>query len=185
VPGKTGYFNWHVQYLCDQLQELAERVFRNEIRKHDLIINVPPGSTKTTICTLLYPAWIWTRMPSAKIICVSISNDLAEKFSGRTRTVLQSSLYRTAFPHVQLERRAKGRLWTTAGGERQAFGVMSNVTGQHAHFIILDDLINPATALSDNALAATNDWLDTTISTRQIITDKVLTPTILIILETV
>jgi hypothetical protein len=62
VPGKTGYFNWHVQYLCDQLQELAERVFRNEIRKHDLIINVPPGSTKTTICTLLYPAWIWTRM---------------------------------------------------------------------------------------------------------------------------
>jgi len=43
VPGTAGYFNWHVKYLCDQLQLVAERVFRNEARSHDLIINVPPG----------------------------------------------------------------------------------------------------------------------------------------------
>ena len=177
---KRGYFNWHVQYICDQLQDIAEGVFRNEKRKHDLIINVPPGSTKSTICSLLYPAWIFTRMPSAKIICVSVSNDLAEKFSRQTRTILQSELYRQAFPYVQLERKAKTRLWTTEGGNRQSFGVMSEVVGQHAHFIIIDDLISPTTVLSDKGIAAANEWLDTTISTRKIITDKVLTPTILI-----
>jgi hypothetical protein len=169
-----------VRYLCDQLQKLAERVFRNEARKHDLIINVPPGSTKTTICSIMYPAWIFTRMPSARILCASINNDLAERFSAKTRTVLTSEPYRKSFPFVQLERRTRTRLWTTAGGERQSFGVMSNVTGQHAHFIIIDDPINPMMALSDKALAATNEWMDTTISTRRIITDKVLTPTILI-----
>ena len=178
--GKTGYFNWHVKYLCDQLQILAERVFNNEARKYDLIINVPPGSTKTTICSIMFPAWIFSRMPSARIICASINNDLAERFSTKTRMILTSELYRKSFPEVQLERRTRTRLWTTEGGERQSFGLTGNVTGQHAHFIIVDDPINPMMALNDKALAATNEWMDTTISTRRIITDKVLTPTILI-----
>ena len=96
VPGTTGYFNWHVKYLCDELQKLAEGVFRNETRKYDLIINVPPGSTKTTICSIMFPAWIFTRMPSARIICASVSNDLAEKFSTKTKTILNSELYRSS-----------------------------------------------------------------------------------------
>ncbi len=180
VPTNTGYFNWHVKYLCDQLQILAERVFRNEERKYDLIINVPPGSTKTTICSIMFPAWVWTRMPSARIICASYNQELAEKFSKHTRTIVESELYRTAFPHVRLERRAKSRLWTTEGGERQSFGVMSNVTGQHAHLIVIDDPINPGMAMSDKGLATVNEWMDTTISTRRIITDNVLTPTVMI-----
>ena len=83
-PGTPGFFNWHVQYICDELQKIAERVFNNEERLHDLIINVPPGSTKTTICSIMFPAWVFTRMPSARIICASISNDLAERFSTKT-----------------------------------------------------------------------------------------------------
>ena len=42
-------FNWHVRYLCDQLQTIAERVFRNEARTQDLIINIPPGATKCEV----------------------------------------------------------------------------------------------------------------------------------------
>ena len=173
-------FNWHVRYLCDQLQNIAERVFRNEARTHDLIINVPPGSTKSSVCSIMFPCWIWTRMPSARIICASYNNDIAERFSVKTRTVINSELYRKSFPYVQLERRAKTRLWNTEGGERQSFGVLGNVTGQHAHFIIIDDPINPQLSSSDKGLAMVNEWMDTTISTRKIITDKVLTPTVLI-----
>jgi predicted phage terminase large subunit-like protein len=169
-----------VKYLRDELQKIAERVFRNEARKYDLIINVPPGSTKSTICSLLFHAWIFSRMPSARIICASVNNDLAERFSNKTRTVLNSELYRRSFPEVRLERKTRTRLWTTVGGERQSFRVMSNVTGQHAHFIIIDDPINPSMSMSDKGLAVVNDWMDTTISTRRIITDKVVTPTILI-----
>jgi hypothetical protein len=54
------------------------------------------------------------------------------------------------------------------------------VTGEHAHFIILDDIINPVIAMSDKALASSNEWMDTTISTRKIITNKVLTSTLMI-----
>jgi len=162
------------------MQMLAERVFRNEEKQYDLIINVSPGSTKTTICTIMFPAWIWTRMPSARIICASVAQSLADKFSGKTRQIVDSELYRTAFPYVRLTRRARHRLWTTEGGEREAVGVGSNVTGQHAHFIIIDDPINPGQSMSDKGLAVVNEWMDSTISTRRIITDKALTPTILI-----
>ena len=48
VPEEPVY-NWHIKYLCDEIQEMAERVFRGERKKHDLIINIAPGSTKSTI----------------------------------------------------------------------------------------------------------------------------------------
>ena len=92
VPDNKGYFNWHIKYLCNEMQKIAERVLNNEARLHDLIINVPPGSTKSTICSVMFPAWIWTRMPSARIICVSQSNELSERFSKVTRTLLKSEL---------------------------------------------------------------------------------------------
>jgi len=180
VPRTPAHFNWHVKYICDQLQHIAERVFLGEEKQHDLIINVPPQSTKSTICSIMYPAWIWSQMPSARIICASISNDLSEKFSKKTRMMVESELYRLSFPNVRLERRARSRLWTTAGGERDSFGLGGNVTGQHAHFIIIDDPVNPTTAKNDKARTATNEWMDTIISTRRIITDRLLTPTVLI-----
>ena len=180
VPDNKGYFNWHIKYLCNEMQKLAERVCNNEARLHDLIINVPPGSTKSTICSVMFPAWIWTRMPSARVICVSQSNELSERFSKVTRTLLKSELYRRCFPEVKLERKARGRLFTTEGGERQCFGLGSFVTGQHAHFIIIDDLIDPTIARSDKGRTTAIDWMNSTISTRRIVTDKLLTPTILI-----
>ena len=96
--------------------------------------------------------------------CASGNNDLAERFSAKTRTVLTSELYRKNFPYVQLERKSKTRLWNIASGERQSFDVMSNVTGQHAHFIIIDDPINPAMSMPDKGLAAVNEWMDATIN---------------------
>ena len=97
----------------------------------------------------------------------------------KTRALVNSELYQLSFPYVKLERKTKTRLGTTEGGERRSYGTNSNVTGEHAHFILLDDLINPVMALSDKALAATNEWMDTTISSRQIVTDRVLTATLL------
>src|ERR1700743_507208 len=58
--------NWHIKYLCQELQKEAELVFLGEPKSHDLVINVPPGSSKSTICSQAFPAWVWTRMPSAK-----------------------------------------------------------------------------------------------------------------------
>ena len=53
--------NWHIETLCNELQIMAERVANNEPRLYDRIINVPPGTSKTSICSVMFPVWCWTR----------------------------------------------------------------------------------------------------------------------------
>ncbi len=84
VIADTPVWNWHIPYLCGRLQRVAERVFEGKKREKNLVINIPPGTTKSTICSVMYPAWIWTRMPHARIIGASysllpVASDLSRK----------------------------------------------------------------------------------------------------------
>ena len=45
-------WNWHMEFLCDELQASAERVFRGEKCPYDTVINIPPGTSKSTICSV-------------------------------------------------------------------------------------------------------------------------------------
>jgi len=46
VSAHTFQPNWHIEYLCQELEKIAMRVGEKLPREYDLIINVPPGSTK-------------------------------------------------------------------------------------------------------------------------------------------
>jgi hypothetical protein len=63
VISEDPIYNWHIEYLCDELQKVVERVIRREAKLHDVLINIPPGTTKTTIATIMLPAWAWTIDP--------------------------------------------------------------------------------------------------------------------------
>jgi len=173
-------WNWHIPYLCNELQVIAERVFAGTPKEYDLIINVPPGSTKSTICSIMFPAWVWTRMPSARTICGSHTAPLSLDLSRRCRMVITSEKYRNLFPEVELadDQSAKGYYVTKANGGRLATMVGGAVTGFHAHFILIDDPLDPKGAASDADLKTANDWMRETLPTRKV--DKALTPTILI-----
>ena len=70
-------WNWHIQYLCKVLQTVSERVFKREPKLYDLIVNVPPGTSKSSIISVFHPVWVWTRDPSIHSICSSYSYDLS------------------------------------------------------------------------------------------------------------
>ncbi len=63
--------NWHIKYLCDQLQEVYETWARLETQP-DVLINVPPGTSKSTTVTQLFPAWLWLKQPHIRIISSSV-----------------------------------------------------------------------------------------------------------------
>ncbi len=172
--------NWHVRLMCDELQDMAERVFKKIPRKHDIIINVPPGSTKSTICSQMFPAWVWTRMPSARFICVSYAHQIALKDSIKSRDIVTSEKYQRCFPDIRLrlDENMKELFSNTKKGFRLAAGVGGSITGMHANFLIIDDPINPVQAHSDAELRAVNHWMESTISSRKV--DKEVTVTILI-----
>lgn len=190
-------WNWHIKYLCDELQAVAERVFKRLPKEYDLIINIPPGTTKSTICSQMFPAWVWTRMPEARIISGSYEHSLALTFSRRSRDVVESEKYQAAFRFkkengkakpssdktaepvtMKGDQNAKGFYENVYGGDRKAVGAGGNITGSHGHFIIVDDPLNPKQSVSEAGLKEINSWMDETLPSRKV--DKDVTPTILI-----
>lgn len=173
--------NWHIEYLCDELQQIAERVFENENNPYDLIINVPPGSTKSTIISIMFPAWIMARKPSMRIICVSHTDTLVLDLSRKSRDVVKSEKYAALFPNVKLrdDQDTKGYWATTAGGFRFSCTVGGKTpTGFHAHFILVDDPIDPKKALSTAELKDANSYMGQTLSSRKV--DKNVTATVVV-----
>lgn len=173
------HFNWHVEFLCNELQEIAERVLAGHPNEYDLVINIPPGSTKSTICSQMFPAWVWTKMPWAQFICVSYAHAIALKDSIRTRDIIQSDLYQKCFDlDLREDQNTKGLFVNTKKGFRLSAGTGGAITGFHAHFLIVDDPLNPEEAFSEAELLNVNRWMQSTLPTRKVNKEK--TPTILI-----
>ena len=173
-------FNWHIPYLCKGLQVVAERVFRSEPKKYDVVVNISPGTTKSTIVSVMYPAWIWTRMPSAQIISGSYAHTVSMDMSVKSRQIIESDKYQRLFPELRLSeyQNTKHYYANTKKGWRYAAGVGGAVTGKHAHFLLVDDPLNPLEAASKAGLKKANDWISKTLLSRKV--DKSVTPTIMI-----
>ena len=56
ITQETPRWNWHIEYLCGILQDATGRVERGEVRPYDLLCNISPGTTKSTIFSVM---WRW------------------------------------------------------------------------------------------------------------------------------
>jgi predicted phage terminase large subunit-like protein len=181
-------WNWHVEYLCNELQEVAERVFAGKPKDYDLIINISPASTKSTIASVAFPAWTWTRMQTARHICGSHAFDLGMDLSRKCRDIIATQdrvdskpSFSACFPEIELrdDQNTKGYFANTKGGMRKSVTVGGkSPVGFHAHFLIIDDPIDPQKVLSEAEIKKANTWMNETLPSRKV--DKTLTPTILI-----
>lgn len=182
VPGAgTLIENWHMQYLADELQEVAERIFKNQRKKYDLLINVAPGTSKSTITSILFPAWFWTRMPCGRMLTASHTDSLVLDLSNKSRTVIKSELYRTLFPDVEFSdtQDSKEYFTNTAGGDRKTCTVGGKTPmGSHSHVSIIDDPLDPQTVLSEVETKTAAEFVNNIITTR--VVDKEVSVRILV-----
>lgn len=181
IIAETFVYNWHIEFLANEMQRVAERVFEGLPRLYDLVINISPGTTKSTIATIMFPAWVWTRMPTARFICASYASSLSMQHSLKGRDLVWSDRYRAYYPGIVLreDQATKTLFMNTQGGLRFSTGVGSAVvTGMHGHFLLVDDPLNPNEAASELELRAANRWMSETLPTRKV--DKEVCPTILI-----
>lgn len=173
-------WNWHIEYLCNVLQEVVERIARREPKKEDIIINIPPGTTKSTICTVMLPAWCWVIDGRIRALTASYSSSLSTDHSVKSRDIIRSDRFKTLFSDIEIKQDQdnKTHYKNNKGGERYATSVGGSITGFHAHILIVDDPLNPKEAASEADRKTANDFMDVTLSTRKV--DKNITPTILI-----
>lgn len=173
-------FNWHIEYLCDELQYLNSFVVERKPKPYDLIINIPPGTTKSTIISQMYNAWVWTIDPSQRFISSSYSHGLSLSQSIKTRDIILSDKYLEYFPEIRLksDQQSKSDFWNTLGGQRFTTSTGGTVTGVHAHQILVDDPVNPKQSASTVERNNANDFVLSTLGSRKV--DKEVTPMILI-----
>lgn len=171
--------NWHIEYLCNQLQEVYETWARKEAQP-DVLINVPPGTSKSTTVTQLFPAWLWLKQPSIRIISSSYSASLSVGHGIKTRDCLRSDKFLRLFPgwiEGKGDEDGKTAYRNTKGGQRYTTSTGGAVTGVHADFLIFDDPLKPDQASSAAGLASAKKHLET-MSTRK--TDKARSVTLMV-----
>lgn len=173
-------WNWHMQILCDEIQACDERVFKREHKLWDLLVNVPPGTSKTLILSVLSTAWEFARMPSIKVFVGSFSDAAVAGIADQIKLVMKSEKYQQWFPEVVIrsDRDSLHNFKTSQNGEFYAFTVGGTLTSKHADILKIDDPLNPKQAASEAELKSTNDFMRLTLPTRKV--DKAVTPTYLI-----
>lgn len=178
VPDTPLVDNWHIKWLCDLAQEHLELVVERKPKKHDIIINIPPGTSKSTIISVMFPVYCWVRKPSLKIITASYGSALSLENADKSRMLLKSDKFIKFFPEVRIMKEAdtKSNYKTTAGGTRFVTSVEGSVIGMHGDILIWDDPIKAEDANSDTKMNSANYWLDKSFSTRK--TDKKISLTI-------
>lgn len=142
-PATPLVWNWHMDAICDHL----EAVTRGDINR--LLINVPPGTSKSSLVNIFWPAWEWGTMPHLKVISASHGADLATRDTRKMRMLLESDWFQSMWPiKLSYDQNQKTYFENNATGFRQANAV-SGMTGRRGDRVIWDDPHSVEGALSD------------------------------------
>jgi phage uncharacterized protein (putative large terminase), C-terminal domain len=171
----------HMSIMCNEIERVYKLVFERRHKEHDLIINIPPGTSKTTICSIMATCWAFANMPSIRILITSFSDDAVISIADKVKLILNSDKYKNLFGWVEIRKDVnnKHNLKTTKNGEFYASSVNGTITSKHFDILGVDDPINPKDIDSRSAITnITTKFFARTLPTRKV--DKAVTPLILI-----
>ena len=165
--------NWNLDAIAEHLEAVAD-VDESGDGVRRLIINVPPRTTKTNICSIAFPAWVWAQREKGpnsgahvKFIYVSYNETLSREHSIACRRLVKSEWYQERWPHVKITDDVDNlsKFETTAGGSRTITSIGSRVTGRGCDIIVIDDP-NATNDLSESKLKEVTDYFDNTLRSR-------------------
>ena len=152
----------HIKIISDKLKDMEE----GKIKR--LMVFLPPRSSKSVICSKLFPAWYIGRNPSHEILTVSHSDQLSSDFGRSVRDIVNTEEFQKIFRgvHLRSDVRAAGKWKTNQNGTYYAAGVRSQIAGRGAHMAILDDVMSEEDAFSDAGRRYIKEWYPAGLRTR-------------------
>jgi predicted phage terminase large subunit-like protein len=166
--------NWHHVLISD----VVERVIAGELK--NVVINVPPGSSKTELVAINLMARGLALNPRARFIHISYSDDLALLNSETSREIVRSQEYQELWPLKIADDADSKKRWNVLVDGKKAGGVYAvslggQITGFRAgHMaegwqgaIIIDDPLKVEDAYSKPNRDKANRKLVSTVKSRK------------------
>lgn len=136
--------------ICEHLEAVTDG------RINRLLINVPPGSSKSLLVSVLWPAWEWgpRGRRSLSYLSTAFKDDPVTRDIRKCRDLIMSDWYKALWPEVRLTRAGETSFANSDKGTREgsAFG---SLTSLRANRLIVDDPHSTKTAESDTERAGT------------------------------
>ena len=152
---------WHFGALCEHLQAVLARQIRT------LLINIPPGMSKSVTACVLWPAYAWVEDPNLRMLCGSFDIGLVHRDAGYTLDLLRTAWFRERWGDILSPGpQATGWLTTKAQGWRIGISKGGKGTGHHPDIRNIDDADKP-NDVTPVTLEETRKWMAEVIQMRQ------------------
>ena len=169
-PGRL-LWNWHIDAVSEHLQAVTA----GQIRQ--LLILVPPGTMKSLLSAVMWPAWEWGPggKPETKWIYASYGRSLALKSAKQHRELVLSDWYQKRWGNVCAIDRTNSRLLgifdNRQKGMRFSTAVGGEATGRHGDRLVFDDLVKAQdasgrAAFEPHAVEKANEFWTKTMASR-------------------
>lgn len=172
LPGTPFTDGWHVQQICNHAQAVSTHTTTGVPHIRNLVVNVPPGSTKSISIAVCWPAFVWgpDKQPSKKWMFYCFDHGLSIQNARKCRELIESDWFQARWP-LQLIDKAEGLYRNEHHGWRYSDSVRGKGTGRHADIIVVDDPMKPAGAQDAQGIKRTElefvkNWWEGTMSTR-------------------
>ena len=149
--------------LLGSIHKEILRWWQREEAKTAQLLLLPRGHMKSKLVAYRAAWWI-TKNPDTTVMYLSATSDLAEAQLYQIKQILDSPIYRRYWPEMTNVEEGKREKWNVAEiavdhpkrkaeGVRdstcKAVGVNANFTGFHADIVILDDMVVPKNAYTE------------------------------------
>jgi predicted phage terminase large subunit-like protein len=134
-PSTELKWGWPLDTICEWLTDVTEG------RRRRILMNVPPGSMKSLLTCVIWPAWEWgpRGLASNRFLATAHKQDLAVRDNTKCRRLIQSEWFQRLWP-VSLvgDQNSKLKFENGSTGFREAMAFTS-MTGSRGDRVILDD----------------------------------------------
>lgn len=135
-PKRKFYDNWHLEAISEHLEALTRR----DITR--LLINVPFRTSKSTLVSVAWPAWVWLRDPGHQWLCGSYAEKLAIRDNLKMRRLVTHPTFQQLWGDrfvLTSDQNQKVRYQNDRNGYRIAFGMTGGVMGDGGDTLLIDD----------------------------------------------
>jgi predicted phage terminase large subunit-like protein len=156
---------WAIGAIAEHLQAVTE----GQITR--LLMNVPPGFTKSLMTDVFWPSWEWgpRNMPWLRYVCASYSNHLTERDNMRCRNIVISDHYQKRWGDrfkISNEQFTKIKFANNKTGWKLATSVGGIGVGERGDRFIIDDPNNTMEMESEDVRFKTNMWFTEVVPDR-------------------